>query len=263
MIMRLHRGVALLSFSAALLVAGVTQAQSSSSGKGVGVRKHTHHGGTRAKGIDVSEWESPIQGRPSVDFAAVKRAGYSFCFTRVSDGQFHVDQSFDSYYPAIKRNKLIRGAYQFFRPEQDATAQADLLCRMVSQIKPGDLPPVLDVEVMDGVSSSRMGDQIRTWVGVVKARLGIRPMIYTAPGLWDGYGVSFGGYDLWVADYGPSTPALPHGWSKWEIFQYTDNENVPGVGSCDANLFNGTVADLMNYVGLGKKPKTTTKTQPK
>lgn len=258
--MKWTRVLALTLFALAPFAASATYAANPT--PGASVRKHTHHGGPRARGIDVSEWESPIQGRRTCDFGQVKRAGYSFAIARVSYGQFHEDQSFSAYYAAIKRHGLVRGAYQYFRPNQDAAAQANLFCRKVGRILPGDLPPMLDVEEMGGVSSSFLAHQIRTWASIVRARLGIKPMIYTAPGLWNGYGVNFGSLDLWVADYGPSTPVLPNGWSSWVIFQYTDKENVPGVGPCDANVFHGTVLDLRNYVGLGTKTKTKARPRP-
>jgi len=49
---------------------------------------------------------------------------------------------------------VIRGAYQFFRPAQNVTAQADMMIAAVGTIGPGDLPPVLDVEATGGLSPS-------------------------------------------------------------------------------------------------------------
>ncbi|HZU97850.1 MAG TPA: GH25 family lysozyme [Planctomycetota bacterium] len=244
--MRFRRGLALMTFLAAVLVAGATQAATTTTTPVP--RKLTHHQGPRARGIDVSEWESPVKGRQSVDFGAVRNAGYTFAITRVSYGAHYMDGAFDSYFPAIRKHHLVRGVYQFFLPDQDSIEQANVFCNKVKKIKTGDLPPILDVEV----PGPNMGSSIPKWSILVRARLGVKPLIYTAPGLWDGFGVTLPkGHDhLWVADYGPSRPAMPNGWRSWVMWQFTDHQNVPGVGPCDANVFNGTVEDLKSYVGL-------------
>ncbi len=55
---------------------------------------------------------------------------------------------------------------------------------------------------------------------------------------------SFSGVPLWVADYGPSCPLLPNGWSSWTMWQYSD-----GNGSLDHDVFNGTLAQLQALAG--------------
>src|ERR1022692_3007397 len=42
---------------------------------------------------------------------------------------------------------LLRGAYHFFHPTVPAAAQAESFIRSVVRLEPGDLPPVLDLEV--------------------------------------------------------------------------------------------------------------------
>jgi lysozyme len=210
-----------------------------------GVRRVVRHNGTRARGIDVSEFQGTI------DWAQVKSAGMSFAIARVSDGLGHQDPTFERNWSEMKAHGLVRGVYQFFRPEENATQQADALVAKVGKLEAGDLPPVLDVEVTDGVSGSRIGDQIATWAAEIRKKTGLTPMVYTAPGFWNGLGVTASKDTLWVADWGVSTPTAPRGWSDWEFWQFADDTHVAGIGGAvDGDEFHGTVDDLKAFVGL-------------
>ncbi len=57
---------------------------------------------------------------------------------------------------------------------------------------------------------------------------------------------------FWLAQYGP-TAVVPPTWKSWTVWQYTDGavgptpHEVQGVGRCDRDKFNGSVADLTNF----------------
>jgi lysozyme len=53
----------------------------------------------------------------------VYNAGKRFAFARVSDGIGFVELKFCENWPAMKSAGLVRGSYQFFRPNQSAKAQ--------------------------------------------------------------------------------------------------------------------------------------------
>src|SRR5262245_50918479 len=94
-------------------------------------------------GVDVSHHNE------AVNWTKVKASGRTFAFARVSDGISHPDERFATNWSGIKSAGLIRGVYQFFRPSRDPVQQADLLIKKVAAaggLKPGDLPPVLDLE---------------------------------------------------------------------------------------------------------------------
>ena len=147
----------------------------------------------------------------------------------------------------MKRVGLVRGAYQFFEPSEDAAAQADLVVRAVGQLGPGDLPVVLDVE-----TATPTPDEIWTWVNAVQAGTGKTPMIYAGWGLWNQW-IPQGGFEslpLWVANYGVNCPGLPANWGGWSFWQYADNTGVPGIsGNVDGDVFNGSLQDLQNFAG--------------
>jgi len=60
---------------------------------------------------------------------------------------------------------------------------------------------------------------------------------------------------LWLAQYGP-TPVVPSNWTKWTLWQYTDGghgqppHEVKGIGRCDRDTFNGTLAELKSLWGV-------------
>ncbi len=212
--------------------------------------------GPRAIGIDVSSYQGTI------DWSQVAGAGINFAIARVADG-FNMDTQFAANWAGMKANGIIRGAYQYFRASEDGVQQADNFLAQFT-LEPGDLPPVCDVETLDGVSASDLNTQMAAWLNEVHSKTGMMPMIYTAEGLWDAWGLpAYNTYPLWVANWQVSTPTLPTGWTGWTIWQTTDSYPVAGISSApDGDVFNGTLADLRSYVGgtpsTGTPSSTTT-----
>ncbi|HZU99046.1 MAG TPA: GH25 family lysozyme, partial [Planctomycetota bacterium] len=216
--------------------------------------------GAKAKGIDVSYYQGTI------DWAQVAGAGINFAIARVSDGSF-LDPQFPANWAGMKANGIVRGAYHFFRASEDGVQQATHFCAQFT-LEPGDLPPVADVETLDGQSASTLQTQLVAFLNEVQAKTGVTPMIYTSKGIWNPWGLpAFNNYPLWVANWQVSSPSLPNGWSDWTIWQTTDSYSVPGMSSNpDGDEFNGTLADLQSYVhaapGSTPPPSTTTTTPP-
>ena len=200
-------------------------------------------GTTKVYGIDVSEFQG------NINWAAVKAAGKQFAVIRVSDGTGHLDPKFATNWKAAKAAGVAVGAYQFFRPNQSATAQADLLVSHLNAVGYGanDLPPVVDVEVSDGASDATVMSRVNTWIARVKARTGRLPSLYTSPGFWSGLGnpsPTLLPY-LWVAHWGVSCPTLPPAWGRLRLWQYSSTGSVSGIsGHVDLDQYNGSLAEL-------------------
>lgn len=209
--------------------------------------------GATLKGIDVSYYQG------TVDWTKVKGAGQAFAFVRVSDGVNYPDSKFAANWPALKKAGLVRGLYQYFRPTQDVQAQVDLLFTKLNAaggLQPGDLPPVLDLETDGGLAASTVVARAKDWLAKVEAKIGVKPIVYTAAFMSPTIGTSFGAYPLWVANYGATCPLMPSGWTNWNIWQNSDSGSVSGVGGpVDTNFFNG---DGKKLQGLTLKPATTT-----
>lgn len=197
--------------------------------------------GTKLDGIDISKWNG------TVDWGKVAASGTDFAFVRVSDGTTSPDPKFAENWQKARAAGIPTGVYQFFRPNQDPIAQADLLLDAMGPLQPGDLPPVIDVEATGGKSKAQVTAAIHQWIDHVESKLGVRPIIYSGRYFWqDNVGSSdFSSYPLWIAHYTNSCPNLPSQWSGWDFHQYTDSGSVSGVsGNVDRNYFNGDAEAL-------------------
>ena len=146
---------------------------------------------------------------------------------------------------------LLRGAYHFFRAEDDPTIQAEWFWKTAGGT--GELPLVVDVEQTMGQPASVVISNLTSFLDSLQQWTGRQPMIYTAPGFWSGLGTSgFGGYPLWVAEYGVPEPTLPSGWTFWDFWQHSESGQVPGIqGDVDLNVFSGALSALQQAFPTG------------
>ncbi len=197
--------------------------------------------GDTVRGIDVSHWQGAI------DWGSVAGAGIRFAFIRVSDGTGTMDDQFHRNWPEARRVGILRGVYQYFRPNQDPIAQADLLVREMGALETDDLPPVIDVEATGSRSPSEVAAAVRAWVDHVAAATGRRPIVYTGRYFWqDSVGnAEMPDTPLWVANWGVSCPDLPAAWSGWRFWQESSTGSVAGIsGNVDMDRFNGNMDAL-------------------
>lgn len=205
--------------------------------------------GPTVKGVDVSTYQG------AVSWSQVKAAGNVFGIARVSDGLTHVDGTFATNWSEMKAAGVIRGAYQFFRPGEDPIAQADLMVAKIGTLESGDLPPVMDMEVADGVAPATIQANMQKWLDRVQQKTGRTPIIYTAAFMSGNVGNGFNAYPLWVANYGVSCPTMPSNWAHWRFWQSASTGSVSGIsGAVDVDEFNGTLADLVKFTGGGATP---------
>jgi lysozyme len=202
---------------------------------------------SRTPGLDVSKFQ------PKVDWAKVKAAGMQFVFARASYGiSPQTEMTFKAHWQGAKAAGLVRGAYHFFVPADDAHTQAKLfLSQMHSALVPGEnayLPAVIDVEMQPGsVSIANYVAGVKTWIAAVEADplfVGRKTIIYTTASFWATLGnpVGFNDHPLWVADYSQDPPRIPKGWTSYAFFQKSQDSTVNGIaGKIDADLFNGDI----------------------
>jgi lysozyme len=186
-------------------------------------------------GIDVS------YDQGSIAWPKVEAAGIRFAFIRISDGLTTKDALFEKNWAGAKTARIRRGMYQYFRPDQSATAQADLVIA-AHRRDPGELPPVIDVETTGGKSPAQLERAIRTWVERVRARLHVEPIVYTSPDFWrDAVGdADLSSQPLWVAHYTAACPRVPAAWKRWTFWQHSEQGRVPGItGPVDLDVMAG------------------------
>jgi lysozyme len=201
-------------------------------------------------GIDVSHYQN------KVDWKNVQKAGIVFAFIKASEGATSADPLFDRHWNSARQNKILRGAYHFFRPQSDPLAQAELFLDAICD-DPGELPPTLDLEALGNVSPDRAISNARRWMNIVEEQLNRKPILYTGSAF---FRISlancnaFADNPLWIAHYtSRSRPLLPSAWSNWTFWQFSQNGRVPGInGNVDLNAFNGSLPELETLCSVSK-----------
>ncbi len=188
-------------------------------------------------GIDVSRYQQLIAWE-EVQKMSVEGIRLGFVFIKATEGISNTDPEFGRNWRRSKTNGITRGAYHFFIASKDGRMQAEHFIKKVDLIK-GDLPPVLDVEQLNGVSPAVLRKEAIEWLQIVEQHYGIRPLIYTNVDFYKrNLGKEFDSYPLWVAHYYEARePRINRDWVFW---QHSDEGRVNGIRSLvDFNVFVG------------------------
>ena len=197
-----------------------------------------------SRGLDVYHQNG------TVDWQAIAASGWSFAIAKATEGDTFVDDQFSGNWPAMKEVGLIRGAYHFFRPSTDPRRQAEHFLERVGALEVDDLPPIVDIEVTDGLPAGEVLDSLRLWIDRIGAASARRPIIYTYPFFWGnrlGNSPRFSECALWIADYSVRRqPRIPGGWRTWSIWQYSASGRTNGLEPpVDLNRSNGPIAEVI------------------
>lgn len=201
--------------------------------------------GYSVHGIDVSKYQGRVDWK-KVSSIEHKGVDIDFAFIKATEGYALFDLYFERNWEESRKHNILRGAYHFFRPRVSGKEQAELFIAKV-KLSPGDLPPVLDVEVVDGVPPKRMRAQIRAWLEAVEEHYGMRPIIYTYESFYTQHlSGHFPDYLVWVARYDRPKVRLK-GRNSWTFWQHTAKARIPGISNhVDMNVFNGTKEELQS-----------------
>lgn len=191
-------------------------------------------------GIDVSKHQSVIAWK---DVQGMKDNGVnlSFVFMKATEGVDDEDPQFKRNWKQADKFHLARGAYHFFIASKSGKTQALNFIRSV-QLKPGDLPPVLDVELTFGMPVKALQQRVSDWLQIIERQYHVRPVIYTNADFYQHYlSGAFDGYPLWVAHYlVKDKPRIQREWTFW---QHSETGHVNGIGTfVDFNVFSGDSA---------------------
>lgn len=194
-------------------------------------------------GVDVSHHQGEIDW-PRLSLATYRERPINFVFMKATEGGDFVDDSFRSNFAAARECGLVRGAYHFFLPDVSADAQAYNFISQV-QLQPGDLPPVLDVEVMGKGGAEQLRQGVARWLAIVERHYGVAPIIYASYKFKTSYleNPPFTRYPYWIAHYYVDDLEYKGAWRFW---QHTDRGELDGIrGHVDLNIFNGNLEELM------------------
>ncbi|MFV5694984.1 glycoside hydrolase family 25 protein [Flavobacterium sp. LB3P122] len=192
-------------------------------------------------GLDVSEYQGKI--RWSYVDTLEKKYPLDFVFIRATVGKDRKDRQFNRNWLGAKENKMIRGAYHYYRPNENSLEQAALFIKTVT-LRKGDLPPILDIEKLpknQSLDSLRVG--LKRWLKAVELHYGVKPIIYTGEKYYDDFlKEEFSNYLFWIANYNFYREEIDDDWLFW---QFTEKASIPGIkGNVDVNIYNGDLQQL-------------------
>jgi lysozyme len=197
--------------------------------------------GTKVVGIDLSEYQGEVDW-PAVNMIEEKFP-IQFVFVRATVGNDRVDKAFGENWLGAKDKKMIRGAYHYYRPNENSLEQAALYIKTV-RLHKGDLPPVLDIEKLpENQSVARLKIGLRRWLEAVESHYKVKPIIYTGEKYYDDFlKEEFSDYLFWIANYNFYREKMKEDWLFW---QFTEKGSVPGIiGNVDVNIYNGDLQQL-------------------
>lgn len=245
------RTASVITLTLATAVSGCGSDGGDAGGAGAGDRERVGSTSSAVTPKCGASMNGPVQGRDvsfyqgAFDWAGAKaQSGVVFGHARISDGTTYIDPTFGANWASMKSAGVLRGAYQYFEPAEDADAQAQLVIDRIGRLGDGDLPAVIDVETTGGQAPAVIASKVRRWLQLVEAGTGKRPWIYTGAYFWEDQvrDATFGQYPLWIASYGITCPGIPNGWTSWTSWQYSD-----GNGLLDHNVFNGSLSQLESF----------------
>ena len=164
-----------------------------------------------------------------------------FVVMRATMGNRKKDKHFDDFWETSKKNELIRGAYHFYRADEDPVMQANNYLESVI-LESGDLRPVLDIErVPRRKSREKFIEDLKVWLKIVEDKYGEKPIIYTYYYYYkDHLKGEFDDYPLWLANYNDVMVPSPD--DDWKLWQFTEKGIVKGINTkVDLNIYNGNL----------------------
>lgn len=199
--------------------------------------------GSTLLGVDVSRYQH------KVDWEKVKANDVSFAFIKATEGEKLKDGFFERNWENTGKAGIIRGAYHFYLPYVTPDLQAKNFIGSVT-LGPGDMPPVLDVEVRGKMPLNHFRGDLKEWLVKVERAYGVKPIIYTGYSFYkdylEGY---FDEYPLWIAHYNVKELSLQRNdRTLLSFWQHTDRGVIEGIkGNVDCNIFYGSMRELKSF----------------
>lgn len=195
-------------------------------------------------GIDISHYQEVKDIQWDSLSIAHRSIPLKFVVMRATMGNRGKDKNFNTFWRLAREHQLVRGAYHFYRPDEDPVRQANNFLETV-KLEEGDLVPVLDIEKKSlRYSHPELIENLKTWCKIVEEKYGRKPIIYTYYHYYKDYlRGEFDDYPLWLANYNdvlePSVQDL------WKMWQFTEKGIVYGINTkVDLNVYNGSFSSF-------------------
>lgn len=193
-------------------------------------------------GIDVSKYQGEI------DWSKVGRHHpIKFVFIRSTMGINGKDAFFQRNWEGAQEEGFIRGAYHYYRPNENSTQQFENFASIV-KLESGDFVPVLDIEAESDHGRDNLRKGVLNWLLLAEKEYGVKPIIYTGLKFYKhvlkGY---VDEYPLWIAAYSGGKARVQN--IPWTFHQFSDNVRVSGIteNTADGNDFYGSLSDLDSF----------------
>jgi len=189
-------------------------------------------------GIDISHYQYKINWEE----LRTSHHPIEFIFIRATMGKDGIDRRFEENWKSAGKHKYLRGAYHYYRPNENSTEQFENYQSNVI-LKKGDFIPILDIEKESKLGDENLRKGVLNWLKLAEQKYGVKPMVYT--GL-DFYNLHLKGfiddYPIWIAAYSGKDRL---GDLDWTFHQFTENVKIKGIRtSVDGNEYKGALEDL-------------------
>jgi lysozyme len=194
-------------------------------------------------GIDVSHHNRIINWK-DVKEMNIRGITIKFAIIKATEGIGNTDAQFKRNWKKSREAGITRGAYHYFNTGKDGREQAKNFIATTGDLETGDLPPVLDIEVTNGIANAALQKEIKIWLEVVEEYYKIKPIIYSNVDFYrDHIGSNFDAYPFWAAHYDErDQPRTARSWMMW---QHNEKGHVNGISTnVDFNVFNGDLFDF-------------------
>lgn len=195
-------------------------------------------------GLDISHYQNKEDITWDSLSVGNKTIPLEFVVMRATMGNRNADKHFNDFWEKAKKHELIRGAYHFYRADEDPVRQANNFLENV-KLEAGDLPPILDIEkIPRKKSKEKLVEDLKVWCKIVEETYGKKPIIYTYYHYYkDFLKGEFDDYPLWLANYNDVPTPSPD--DHFDFWQFTENGIVHGINTkVDLDLYNGSLWSL-------------------
>jgi lysozyme len=189
-------------------------------------------------GIDVSSYQGKIDWK-MVKSMKEDDVQISFAIIKASEGIASIDPYFQRNWREAAKAGIVCGAYHYFRPQKSGDWQAKFFLQTVN-FEPGDLPPVVDIEQLNGIAPEKMRKELSDFLVHVEKKTKVKPIIYSGLTFYNDYLKGYyDEYPLWIAHYHKAELRI-NASANWLMWQHSDRARITGINHVvDFDAFKG------------------------
>jgi len=201
-------------------------------------------------GLDISKYQGD-----EITLLDKKTDSISFVICKATEGITYTDPKFSENWNMILKKGFIRGAYHFYRSNDNPKDQAVNYLNAITELQNTDFPPIVDFEeggIVNSESVEQIQETLLLFLKQIETKLNRKPIIYTDYKTGNKYlnNPKFSDYPLWIANYtNANQPNQPNAWKgkKWFLWQKSANYKIKNIIN-DFDIFNGNITELQDFI---------------